>query len=146
MSNAERLIEALGGIFAEGETDVDEAAIERMVVALEPLTAPEFSGVMSAMGTVERGFEGTAGLQELWGDWLGTFERVRFEIVGVEQIGENVVTIARQVGTTRHGVDVEQPSAAVWKFREGLLARVEFHLDRDAALASARDRPTRGAT
>ncbi len=55
----------------------------------------------------------------------------------VEEVGENVLTLVNQVGTTRHGVEVEQPSAAVWKFRDGLLARVEFHLDRERARESA---------
>ena len=137
-SNADRLIEALAPAFSAVETEVDEALIERMIEAIAPLAADDVVGTMSAMGTVERPFEGLDGLRELWADWLGTFERIRFEMEGVEQIGDNVFTLARQVGTTRHGVDVEQPSAAVWKFRDGLIVRVEFHLDREAALRSAR--------
>jgi ketosteroid isomerase-like protein len=44
----------------------------------------------------------------------------------------------RQIGTTRHGgVEIAQPSAAVWKFRDGRLVRLEFHLDREEAMASA---------
>ena len=46
----------------------------------------------------------------------------------------------RQIGTTRHGVEMIQPSAAVWKFADGLIVRIEFHLDRDEAVASA-ERP-----
>jgi hypothetical protein len=39
---------------------------------------------------------------------------------------------------TRHdAVEIEQPSAAVWKFRGDELYRVEFHLDRRAAERSA---------
>ena len=37
------------------------------------------------------------------------------------------------------GVVVQQPSATLWKFRDGLIHRVEFHLDREQALASARE-------
>ena len=60
--------------------------------------------------------------------------------IDVEEIGDNVLTLARQIGTTRHGgVELEQPSAAVWKFRDGKIVRVEFHLDRDLAQASARE-------
>ncbi len=62
---------------------------------------------------------------------------MRIEIEQVEEIGDNVLTFVIQTGTTRHGVEVAQPSAAVWKFRDGLLTRVEFHLDREKAMRSA---------
>ena len=141
MSNAERLIAALGPVSAgDGEVEIDESSIDAMIEALRPLAAPRFTGMMSGQGTVDRNFEDIDGLQGAWEDWLDVFIRVRFEIVGVEQIGDNVLMVARQVGTTRHGVDVEQPSAAVWKFDPaGLLTRVEFHLDRQAASASAEE-------
>jgi hypothetical protein len=43
-----------------------------------------------------------------------------------------------QVATTRHGsVEITQPSAMVFAYENGLVNRVEFHLDRDAALAVA---------
>ena len=139
MGNAERLIEALATAFPDGEADVDEEVVERMVAAVAPLAAPEVTGMMSGGGgTFEAEYQGLDGLREAWSDWLSTWKRIRFEIEGIEEIGEHVVTFGRQVGTARHGVDIEQPSAAVWKFADGKLVRVEFHLDRDAARASAR--------
>jgi hypothetical protein len=138
MSNADRLIEALAGVFAdEGEIEVDDALVDRMIDALRPLAAPDVAGTMSGQGTVDRGFEGVEGLRAAWADWLSTFARVRFEIEGIEEFGDNILTNARQIGTTRHGVDVEQPSAAVWMFRGDRLYRIEFHLDRDEALRRA---------
>jgi len=141
MSNAERLNAALEPVFTgDGEVEIDETSIDAMVEALRPLAAPGFTAMMSGQGTVDRSFEDVEGLRDAWHDWLDVFSRVRLEIVGVEQVGDNVLMAARQVGTTRHGVDVEQPSAAVWKFDPaGLLTRVEFHLDRQAALASAEE-------
>ena len=57
---------------------------------------------------------------------------MRLEIEEVEEIGDNVVTFVNQVGHhPPRRVELEQPSAAVWKFRGGMLVRVEFHLDRD---------------
>lgn len=137
MSNAERLIAVLAPVFGGGETVVDEAQVERLVAEMEPLISEDFVVVMSGAEFVERTHEGIAGLRSAWHDWLAAFERITFHIENVEEIGDNVLTLARQVGMSRHGVEIEQPSAAVWKFRDGRLARVEFHLDREIAMRSA---------
>ena len=138
MSNAEQISEVLGPIFVGGEKDVDGELIDEMVGALRPLTDPDLTCVMSGAEHVELTYEGLDGLRRAWGDWLEAFARVRFEVIDVEQVGENVVTLARQIGTTRHGgVEIEQPSAAVWKFRDDNIVRIEFHLDRERAAESA---------
>jgi hypothetical protein len=139
MSNSDRLLEVLAPVFTDETVPLGTATIDRMFDALRPVAAPEFSGVMVGQGTVTRSFDDVEGLREMWHEWLDVFARVRFELEGLEEIGENVVLFVNQIGTTRHGVDVQQPSAAVWKFRDRLLTRVEFHLDRQAALASANE-------
>ncbi len=137
MSNADRLIAVLAPIFAEGELDVDEALIQRIGDSVEQISVDEITGCMTGDSTFSTEFEGRAGLESTWSDWLETFTRVTLEMEAIEEIGDNVLTFVSQVGTTRHGVEVAQPSAAVWKFRDGRLARVEFYLDRDKAYASA---------
>ena len=139
MSNTDRLMAALAPIFGEGELDVDDALIERIGDSLDEITTDEIRGEMTADSSFSTEFHGREGLQATWADWLETFKRVRLELEEVFETGENVVTFVNQTGTTRHGVDVEQPSAAVWKFRDGELVRIEFHLDRDKALASAQE-------
>jgi ketosteroid isomerase-like protein len=140
MSNAETVILALANVFSDEETEIDEAFVERMIEALAPITADDVVMTMrgsddSFVGT----YEGFDGLRDGWADWLESFDRVRFQFEGVEEFGDNVLTWGRQFGTTRHGgVEIEQPSAAVWKFRDGLIGQVEFHLDREKASASAR--------
>jgi ketosteroid isomerase-like protein len=137
MNNAERLMSILAPAFGEGELDVSPAFLDELGRRLSAISAEEITGSMTADSTFTTEFEGREGLLETWGDWLETFARVRLEMEAVEEIGDNVLTFVNQVGTTRHGVDVEQPSAAVWKFRDGKLIRVEFHLDRERARASA---------
>ncbi len=137
MSNAERLMAVLAPIFGGGELDVDAALLERIGDSLNEISSDEISGAMTADSSFTTEFQGREGLQATWADWLETFKRVRLELEEVYENGENVVTFVNQTGTTRHGVDVEQPSAAVWKFRRGKLVRIEFHLDRDFARASA---------
>jgi ketosteroid isomerase-like protein len=137
MSNAERLMTALAPIFGEGELEVDEALISRIGDSLDAISVEEITGCMNGDSTFSTEFQGRDGLLSTWSDWLETFTNVTLEMEAVEEIGDNVLTLVKQIGTTRHGVDVEQPSAAVWKFRDGRLARVEFHLDRDRARESA---------
>ncbi len=143
MSNSDLLISILGEIFGVDEVEVDAALIDRMISALEPVAADEIVCVMAGTdASFVATSEGLEGLRSVWADWLGTFARVRFEIESMDEIGENVVVMARQIGTTRHGgVEISQPSAALWKFREGVVQQVEFHLDRDQAMESARRPP-----
>ena len=137
MSNAERLLLALAPTFGDDDRIVDEALIDEVIEAISQMSTPRITGSMTAEPSFQVEFEDVAGLRDAWVDWLGAFARVRIEIEEVHEIGDNVVTMVSQTGTTRHGVAITQPSAGVWKFRDGLLSRVEFHLDRTAALESA---------
>src|SRR4051794_27490310 len=137
MSNAERLMLTLAPIFGEGERDVDERLIAEIGESLTDLTDDEISGAMTADSSFTAEFTGRDGLLEAWADWLETFTRVRIEIEEIKEVGDNVLTFVNQIGTTRHGVELAQPSAAVWKFRDDVLVRVEFHLDREKARESA---------
>ena len=137
MSNAERLMNVLAPIFGAGELEVSDALIRRIGDALEPIRVDEITGVMMGDSTFSTEFEGRQGLEDTWADWLETFTTVTLEMEAIEEMGDNVVIFVKQVGTTRQGVEVEQPSAAVWKFRDGLIVRIEFHLDRERARESA---------
>ena len=140
-SNAERLMSALAPVFGSGrEVVIDDPTLARMVELLRPLQAPSFSGTMRAQGSFEQTFDDVDGLRRAWADWLGAFASVRLATESIEPVGDNVLMFVRQIGTTRHGVEMIQPSAAVWKFADGLIVRIEFHLDRDDAVASA-ERP-----
>jgi ketosteroid isomerase-like protein len=139
MSNADRLLAGLAPIFGEAEREVDEALIDDLIAAIARVAAPRVTGSMTADDSFSTDFEDIDGLRDVWADWLGAFASIRIGIEEVQEIGDNVLTLVVQTGTTRHGVEVAQPSAAVWKFRDGLLTRVEFHLDREKALASAEE-------
>ena len=141
MSNADRLLQALATVFSDAETKVDERVVDRMIEILEPITAPDVVTVMAGPDDAfVASHEGPEGMRAAWADWLESFESVRFEIEGVERVGDNVLTFGRQIGISRvAGVEIEQASAAVWKFRGAELARIEFHLSRDKAIASARE-------
>jgi ketosteroid isomerase-like protein len=141
MSNAERLIGVLASVFSLDEVEFDEAFVERMIAALEPITSDRVVTLMAGPDSSFVGtYPGVDGVRNAWADWLGTWATVRFEFEGMEEHGDNVFTFGRQIGTSRTGgVELVQPSAAVWKFRDGLIERIEFHLDRGRAAASARE-------
>ena len=141
MSNADRLLQVLSTAFSESEIEVNAAVVERMTEALAPITAPDVVTVMAGPDvSFTATYEGPTGMRDAWADWLDSFASVRFEVEGVERVGDNVLTFGRQTGTARQGgLEIEQPSAAVWKFRDDLLQRIEFHLDRDRARDSARE-------
>src|SRR5688572_5283515 len=104
MSNVERLVEALGTVFTDGETEVDAALIDRMIAVLAPITADDVEVLMTGSDdTFATTRQGLDGLRAGWVDWLDAFGRIRFEIEGLEQFGDNVLTLGRQVGVTRTG-------------------------------------------
>ena len=137
-SNADRLMEALAPVFGAGEIEFDDRMLDEMIELLRPLEGPELTGTLRAQSG-ELSFDGVDGLKAAWLDWMGVFTSVRLEPERFAAVGDNVLMLVTQTGTTRHGVEVVQPSAAVWKYRDGLIVRVEFHLDRDEAEASARE-------
>jgi hypothetical protein len=51
---------------------------------------------------------------------------------------DGVVQLVRQIGVPAGSVaEVESESAAVFRFREGRISRIEFHLSRDDAMRAA---------
>jgi ketosteroid isomerase-like protein len=139
MSNVERLVEAVAGAFDADEIEMSADVVERMIDALLPIAADDVVMVMQGPDDAfVAQYQGPEGIRDGWSDWLGAFERLRFELEELTEVGENVLMLGKQIGVTRHGgVEIEDPSAVVWKFRDGLLTRVEFHLDPEKAAASA---------
>ena len=72
---------------------------------------------------------------EAWRDWGATFESVRADADELRETEDAVVFFVNQIAVTKHGgVEMTQPSAMVWLFEDGPVDRLEFHLDREAAL------------
>jgi ketosteroid isomerase-like protein len=81
---------------------------------------------------------GPEGFIAAWGEWTSPFEEYRIEVERTIDAGDNLVDFVRQTAvTTRGGVPVETRGAGVWTFRDGRLAKAEFHLDRERALEAA---------
>jgi ketosteroid isomerase-like protein len=135
------LLEAVRFGEEEGLTPEDARGLRRMEIerALREVAHPDVECVMvgpdPAFATEARGIEGFV---ESWTDWLSPFEHWRIELDDVIESGDRIVTLIRQFGTPKGSTaEVENAGAAVWFIRDGRLARVEFHLDREMAMRSA---------
>jgi ketosteroid isomerase-like protein len=129
-----RFVEAFYG--AVGRDLVDTLSGEEMARLTELLSGSvtdDFECVM--VGPLESySYPGLAGFAEAWRDWVEPYSSFQVQIDEVEEREDRVLMLVRQRGITRRdGVEIENPSGAVWRFGEGKLARAEFHLDPDSA-------------
>ena len=121
----------------------DEAALEKLRATISEAAVPEIEIVMAAPGYVGPGgrlhYTGPDGFVEAWRDWLEAYESYTLEIDDIVEGTEGrVLMLARQRGRTRiGGVELEESAGAVWTVRDGKLARMEFHLDPEAARRAA---------
>ena len=140
MPNIEQVIAVLVPLFTDDELTVSDAMIDRFAEAVAKHAEPGFVTSMVSQAGAIQDYEGAAGMRSGLKDWSETFSSLRFEAEDLQEHGDNVLTLARQIGVTRHGgVEIQQPSAVVWKFRDGRIHRIEWHLDRAAAERSAQD-------
>lgn len=138
--NVERLLDSLADFplddIRAALTDPTRAA--RVRAAFDELAEPDFEVAMIAspgFTVEERGF---GGFVNAWVGWIEPYETYLAELEEVIDGGDHVVTLVRQRGVPKGSTrEVASASAAVWSFRDGKLSRVEFHLDREAALRRA---------
>jgi ketosteroid isomerase-like protein len=89
-------------------------------------------------GIPARRYRGIAGLIEGWRDWLEPYASYELELEELIDGGEKVVSFVHvKAITARDRVPIEHRPAAVWTVRDSKIARAEFHLERDQALAAA---------
>ena len=120
-------------------TPDDAAATGPLAVALERVAAPNLVSVMIGPDQSFRvEYRGVAGMIEGWRDWLSPYESFRLEVEDLIESEDVLVTCVRQFGTpVGGGPELDAAGAAVWWLRDGRLVRVEFNLNREAALRSA---------
>ena len=118
----------------------DTGRVEAMAATLEPVIDPEFEVLRIGPEYMGEGavYRGLGGFLAFWTDWLEPWESFSIETERFVDGGDKVVQLARQTGWTQgEGVRVESQGAAVMAFRDGVLTRIEFHLDRDRAMKAA---------
>jgi hypothetical protein len=137
-SAKEALLTALGSFPGENR-DMGEmrTILPPLVEYVQAFGAPDFVCAMVPLppGPVAE-YEGPDGIERAWNDWGAAFESVRADADELIVGDRAVALLATQVVVTRHGsVEMTQPSAMLWLFSDDdRVRRLEFHLDRDAAL------------
>jgi ketosteroid isomerase-like protein len=120
----------------------DEERLREVEAALAKWAEPDFAWTMVGpqYAPGQQGFDGR-GLQEFrtaWRDWMTPYESYVIEPDEAIDAGDRVLMLVRQVAKTKTGgVEVENHGAAVVWIRDGRMWKVEFHLDRDAAMKAA---------
>jgi ketosteroid isomerase-like protein len=83
-------------------------------------------------------FRGREAVGRWFGEWFRHFQPdYRFEIEEARDLGDAVLIVASHEGRGRtSGVEVHGRNAYLYRVRNGKVARVEFHVDRDDAVRS----------
>jgi ketosteroid isomerase-like protein len=112
---------------------------EERLAALRTVAASDLEVEMVGPGGAFRqSFRGVEGFRDAWADWLAPFESYHLEPEEWRQGDDRLVFLGRQKAIPKGGgSEVTSDAAAVLFFDAGMLKRVEFHLDRAAALRSA---------
>ncbi len=122
------LLKAIASML-EGDRDMGEmeSTLPLLVDYLRLFAASSFVCAMVPMPpTPAIEYEGVDGVADAWRDWGATFESVRAEAEELHQSEEAVVLFVNQIAVTRHGgVEMTQPSAMLWLFKDGLVTRLE---------------------
>jgi uncharacterized protein len=91
-----------------------------------------------------RVYRGTDGFREFLDEWTSTWETWNLEAEEMREIGDQVLVLTRVRAKGRgSGVEMNEPLAHLFEFRDGLLCRAETFLDRDKALEVAESRANR---
>ena len=117
----------------------DESALAKFEQSVGRFCHEDFETAMVSGGPGLRNeYRGASGFISAWRDWVQPFESFRIVIdEGMEGPADAVLGLAHQTGVLSGGGEVSSDAAAVIFFRDGLLARVEFHMDRAEARKAA---------
>jgi ketosteroid isomerase-like protein len=109
----------------------DEILFASTAEALAELFHPDVESVPAWRGAGTH-YSGIDGFREMWIDWLEPWVTYRVQVEEMIEAGDRVVVLVRD-RARRHGMEaeVELISGSVWTFRDGRIARVEFHANRE---------------
>ncbi len=109
---------------------------------LIPLVADDLEWVPQTMSAVEgSSFRGVDGLREFFGEWDSTWATWEVEPNEVKDLGDHVLVLGKVHAEARSsGLELDQPVAYLFEFREGLLAYGATFFDHNEARNAARAR------
>ena len=142
MADSEARRALLGALEAFLEGDRSMGDLDQVLPVLDGyLRSFAAPGFVCAMVPIPPGpvaeYEGVDGVTRAWRDWGETFETIRADAEEIRQSEDAVALFVNQIAVTKHGgVEMTKQSAMVWLFENDLVRRLEFHLDREAAIGA----------
>jgi ketosteroid isomerase-like protein len=119
-------IATLREIYADWERG-DYSRTDYLHPDFELVFAPDFldEGVFRGLGESRRG----------WAAWLGQWSSWRATAESYIPLGERVLVLIHVYGIAKSsGLELDQRSANLWEFRDGLPARIVLYTHEDTAL------------
>jgi ketosteroid isomerase-like protein len=133
---SQRNVELLQAMLPSPDTDVaslfrDDSLFASTAEAVEGLLHRDVESVPAWRGPGTT-YSGIDGFREMWIDWLEPWATYYVQVDEMIEAGDSVVVLVRD-RARRHDMDVEVEliSGSVWTFRDGKVARVEFHANRE---------------
>jgi ketosteroid isomerase-like protein len=112
----------------------DDATWATVATALSTVLAPDVQIAAPDFFDFPEAIDGVDGLRAAWLQWLSPWESYRAEVEDAIDCGDAVLLLIRDYGRrTNENSEIPIHSAAVWRFRGGRVARVEFYAHRAMA-------------
>jgi ketosteroid isomerase-like protein len=115
-----------------------ENAVELLEEQLGSNFHPDFETVDASGGTITgtRELRGMQGFVDGFREWFSSWDSWRVLADDFIESGDKVLVMLDVIGRSRSDVEIAQRAANVLTFRDGRIARVEIHLDAEAARRS----------
>jgi ketosteroid isomerase-like protein len=109
--------------------------------ALIPFVTEDIDWAPATMSAVEGGsFHGIDGLRKFFEEWERAWTTWEVEPEEIQDLGEQVLVLGHVHAEARgSGMELDQPVAYLFGFREGLLARGATFFDHEEGRKAARD-------
>ena len=106
--------------------------------AMLELVAPDIVVTQFPEQADVRDYHGHAGLRQVMGEWIGSWDDWSIEILGASERGDRVLVNARQRGRGKgSGAPIDAEVTFVFTMREGMIARWQMFQSEQQALEAA---------
>ncbi len=130
------MVEAHESLIRQAARAFNERDVDEVVASMHSEAEVELIGGFD--GVMGQSFQGEEGVRRFCQEWFTAFKTMTVEVERLLDAGERILILTR-LKATGAGSDapVELLGAAIYSFRDGKIARIDFYYDRDQALETA---------
>ncbi len=127
------MVEAHESLIRQAARAFNERDVDEVVASMHSEAEVELIGGFD--GVMGQSFQGEEGVRRFCQEWFTAFKTMTVEVERLLDAGERILILTR-LKATGAGSDapVELLGAAIYSFRDGKIARIDFYYDRDQAL------------